>query len=87
MVAIASQMDKFTYLKMILLKGSNMTDRQRLVAIVEAEIFNMKTVCNLSGLKYQTYCNARRVNFENASDKWIAALLETIDNIMTYYPS
>lgn len=87
MCAVASQIDTYVYLKSVLVKGSSMTDRERLKAIVDAEIFNMKSICNLSGIKYQTYCNSRRVNFENASDKWVALLLDTIDNILSYYPN
>lgn len=83
----ASQIDTYQYLKLVLMKGSSMSNRERLLSIVNSEIFNMKTVCLLSGLKYQTYCNSRRVNFENASDKWVNSLLNTIDNILEYYPS
>lgn len=87
MCDVASQIDTYVYLKSVLVKGSNMSDRERLKAIVDADIFNMKSICNLAGVKYQTYRNSRLVDFENASDKWVALLLDTIDNILSYYPN
>ena len=87
MCNVASQLDTYVYLKSVLVKGSNMSDRDRLKAIVDAEIFNMKTICSLAGVKYQTYRNSRSVDFENASDKWVALLLDAIDNILSYYPN
>lgn len=87
MCAVASQIDTYSYLKMILIKGSDMSDRERLRAIVDARIFNMKTICELSGIKYQTFKNSNAVDFDNASDKWVTLLLDTIDNILSYYPN
>lgn len=59
--------------------------RNTLIKIISTDIFNMKTICELSGIPYQTYRNSKSVNFTDMSDERIEKLLKTIYSIVKFY--
>lgn len=59
--------------------------RDTLIKIVSLNIFNMKTICELTGIPYQTYRFAKSKNFECMSDERIEKLLKTIYSIVKFY--
>lgn len=86
MNAVASQIDTYMYLKFVFERVGSMSNRDRLVEICNLDIFNMKTVCKLADVNYQTFRNSKAVKFANASDDWINKLLNTIYMIAKHYP-
>lgn len=91
MNAIASQIkhDKMKFLisfQKLLFYEDNMTIRQRLIAIIDLDIFNMKTVCKLADVNYSTFRNAKTVDFIIMSDELVNKLLNTIYMIAKHYP-
>lgn len=59
--------------------------RENLIHIISLNIFNMSTICKLTGINYQTYRDSKAVDFSNMSDERVSALLKTIYTIVKYY--
>lgn len=59
--------------------------RSTLIRIISLDIFNMKTICELSGIPYQTYRTAKTRDFECMSDDRVQKLLKTIYSIVKFY--
>lgn len=59
--------------------------RETLIKIVSLNIFNMKTICEFTGIPYQTYRDAKARDFECMSDERVEKLLKTIYSIVKFY--
>lgn len=76
-----------TGLLLILKERQNMNkknSRSDLISIIDTKIFNMKTICELSGIPYQTFRDSKVKDFETMSDDRIDQLLKTIYLIGKY---
>lgn len=60
-------------------------NREQLTKICDLKIFNMKTICELSDVPYQTFRDARARNFSYMSDDRVSRILKTIYTIVKYY--